>query len=157
MANELTLQRKETSLLEMRHDSQKYPRLYTLPEDEAKRQMVEIVTMAFLYKGISIDMVQVQFIASNLIDELLDDTTAGTKYLTMAEIKYVIKRAVLGGEEMFGVSVASLYKVLMTYVKGEGHRIQEESDKLSKAQMVTDTARLDAMIQNYSEKLLLKK
>jgi hypothetical protein len=45
----------------------------------------------------------------------------------MAEIQVIVKKAVLSGE-MYGVSVATIYKAVTDYAKGEGHLHQVEAD-----------------------------
>ena len=116
----------EASLLEMRADSARFPRLKSVTKDQAVFEMTKIVTQAFLYRGQSADVTTIQFISSSLVDELLDDKKYGAPFISFAEIQVVVKRAVLGESEMFGISVASLFKVIMEYVKGEGHLNQKK-------------------------------
>lgn len=123
----------KASLLEMRADSARFPRLKSVPRDKAVFEMSKIVSQAFLYRGQAADPTNIQFISSTLVGELLDDDRFGAGNISFAEIQVVVKRAVLGGSEMFGISVASLYKVIMEYVKGEGHlnqqKIQEQRQR----------------------------
>lgn len=114
------------SLLEMRADPSRFPRLKSVPREQAVFEMTKIVNQAFLYRGQAADPTNIQFISSALVQELLDDDKYGAGYLSLAEIQVVVKRAVLGGSEMFGISVASLYKVIMEFVKGEGHLNQQK-------------------------------
>ena len=114
------------SLLEMRADATRFPRIKTMPREQAVFEMSKIVSQAFLYRGQAADLTNIQFISSALVDELLEDDKYGAGYLSLAEIQVVVKRAVLGGSEMFGISVASLYKVIMEFVKGEGHLNQKK-------------------------------
>lgn len=114
------------SLLEMRADPSRFPRLKSVPREQAVFEMTKIVNQAFLYRGQAADPTNIQFISSALVQELLDDDKYGAGYLSLAEIQLVVKRAVLGGSEMFGISVASLYKVIMEFVKGEGHLNQQK-------------------------------
>ena len=111
----------QASLLEMRADATRFPRLKTLPREQAVMGMAKIVSQAFLYRGQAADPTNIQFIASALVQELLEDDKFGSGNLSLAEIQLVVKRAVLGGSELFGISVASLYKVIIEFVKGEGH------------------------------------
>ena len=137
------------SLLEMRADSTKFPRIKSLPRDEAVFEMTKIVTQAFLYRGQAADVTTIQFISSSLVDELLADDKYGASSISFAEIQVVVKRAILGGSEMFGISVASLYKVIMEFVKGEGHLNQQkiwetrrkEEDKRLQASAITPMLR----------------
>ena len=134
MSNEMTTQSSalvnynpgKATLLEMRADSTRFPRIKTMPREQAVMGMAKIVSQAFLYRGQAADPTNIQFISSALVQELLDDDKNGAGYLSLAEIQVVVKRAVLGGSEMFGISVASLYKVIMEFVKGEGHLNQKQ-------------------------------
>ena len=121
---------RRSTLLEMRQHPELFPRIKTLPREQAVFEMSKIVSQAFLYRGQAADPTNIQFIASALVQELLDDDKFGASSLSLAEIQVVVKRAVLGGSEMFGISVASLYKVIMEFVKGEGHRNQKQVDQL---------------------------
>ena len=137
------------SLLEMRADPSRFPRLKSVPREQAVFEMTKIVNQAFLYRGQAADPTNIQFISSALVQELLDDDKYGAGYLSLAEIQLVVKRAVLGGSEMFGISVASLYKVIMEFVKGEGHLNQQkildarrkEEDKRLQASALTPMLR----------------
>lgn len=115
----------KATLLEMRADPERFPRLKAVTREQAVFEMSKIVTQAFLYRGQTADLTTIQFISSNLVDELLADGTCGASCISFAEIQVVVKRAVLGASEMFGISVASLYKVIIEYVKGEGHNNQK--------------------------------
>lgn len=119
----------QASLLEMRADATRFPRLKNIPRDQAVSGLTRIITQAFLYRGQAADPVNVQFISNALLNELLENEECGASYLSLAEIQVVVKRAVLGEAEMFGISVASLYKVIMAYVKGEGHLNQKQVEQ----------------------------
>lgn len=129
------------SLLEMRADSSRFPRVKSVPREQAVFEMTKIVTQAFLYRGQAADVTTIQFISSSLVDELLADDKYGASSISFAEIQVVVKRAVLGGSEMFGISVASLYKVIMEFVKGEGHINQT---KILEARRKEEDKRLQA-------------
>ena len=110
----------QASLLEMRADATRFPRLKTLPREQAVSGLTRIISQAFLYRGQTADPVNVQFIANALLDELLEDGKYGAGNISLAEIRVVVKRAVLESD-MFGISVASLYKVIIAFCKNEGH------------------------------------
>lgn len=123
MSNEVTNYNPgQATLLEMRADSTRFPRVKTMTDEEAVFQLSRIVTQAFLYRGQAADPTNIQFISSALIQEIRQDRTFGLSDLSLAEIQVVVKRAVLG-EDMF-ISVASLFRVIREYAKGEGHRNQ---------------------------------
>ena len=134
----------QASLLEMRADATRFPRLKTLPREQAVSGLTRIISQAFLYRGQTADPVNVQFIANTLLDELLEDGQYGAGNISLAEIRVVVKRAVLESD-MFGISVASLYKVIIEFVKGEGHlnqkmiqeRKQKEQEQAFKASPVS--------------------
>ena len=142
----------QASLMEMRQNPEMFPRLKSIPKDEAVFQMSKIVLQAFLYRGQAADPTNVQFIASALYTELMSDSKFGASCLSLAEIQEVVKRAVLGGSEMFGISVSSLYKVIMEFVKGEGSINQKKVDEMKRQEQ--DKRFLDspvsAMIQSYT-------
>ena len=129
MSNEITNYNPgQASLLEMRADATRFPRLKTLPREQAVSGLTRIVSQAFLYRGQAADPVNVQFISNALLNELLEDEKYGASCLSLAEIQVVVKRAVLESD-MFGISVASLYKVIMAFVKGEGHLNQKQVEQ----------------------------
>ena len=116
----------QASLLDMRADAKRFPRIGTFSREQAALEMSKIVSQAFLYKGQAADPTNIQFISCSLVDELQADLDKlGTRNISFAEISRIVKRAVLQ-DDMYGISVASLYKVIIEYVKGEGHRISQE-------------------------------
>ena len=140
------------SLLEMRADATRFPRIKTMSREQAVSGLIRIVSQAFLYRGQAADLTNIQFISSALVDELLEDDKYGAGYLSLAEIQVVVKRAVLGGSEMFGISVASLYKVIMEFVKGEGHRNQQQvlEQRQKETERILKESALAPMLQAYT-------
>ena len=116
------------SLLEMRADSDRFPRIKTMPREQAVLGMSKIVTQAFLYRGQAADPTNIQFISSALVQEILEDSN-GAYNLSLAEIQVIVKRAVLN-TDMMGINVSSLYKVIIAFVKGEGRENQSRVDAL---------------------------
>lgn len=120
---------RSASLLEVRSDAEKYPRLNRYTRDEAVALMSRIVAQAYLYRGQEAEANNIRFIAGALVDELLaDQDNVGTKFITFTEIQHVVKQAVLKGE-LYGISVASLYKAVYDYAKGEGHLLSKEAER----------------------------
>lgn len=144
------------SLLEMRADATRFPRIKTMPREQAIFEMSKIVSQAFLYRGQAADLTNIQFISSALVDELLEDDKYGAGFLSLAEIQVVVKRAVLGGSEMFGISVASLYKVIMEFVKGEGHRNQQQvlEQRQKEIERILKEPALAPMLKSYTEEFI---
>lgn len=112
----------QATLLEMRADSQRFPRIKTMTDEEAVSRLSRIVTQAFLYRGQAADPNNIQFISSALLGEIRQDRELGLSDLSMAEIQVLVKREILK-DDMF-ISVASLYRIIREYAKGEGHRNQ---------------------------------
>lgn len=142
----------QASLLEMRADATRFPRINTMSREQAVSGLIRIVSQAFLYRGQAADPVNVQFISNALLNELLDDDKYGAGYLSLAEIQVIVKRAVLGGSEMFGISVASLYKIIMEFVKGEGHRNQQQvlEQRKKETERILKESALAPMLKAYT-------
>ena len=146
----------QVSLLEMRMDEKRFPRIGAFPREQAVFEMSKIVSQAFLYRGQAADPKNIQFISCALVDELQSDLDKlGTRHISFAEISRVVKRAVLQ-EDMYGISVASLYKVIIEYIKGEGHRLQQEvSERKRKSeQEQIKNSVIAPMLQAYAGQLL---
>ena len=146
----------QVSLLEMRMDEKRFPRIGAFPREQAVFEMSKIVSQAFLYRGQAADPKNIQFISCALVDELQSDLDRlGTKHISFGEISRVVKRAVLQ-DDMYGISVASLYKVIIEYIKGEGHRLQQEvSERKRKSeQEQIKNSVIAPMLQAYAGELL---
>ena len=146
----------QVSLLDIRKDAKRFPRLHSYSREQAVTEMSKIVSQAFLYKGQAADPNNIQFISCSLVDELQADLDRlGTRFLSFAEISRIVKRAVLQ-DEMYGISVASLYKVIVEYVKGEGLKLQqqvkEEQNKVQHEYIKNSV--VAPMLQAYAGQLL---
>ena len=146
----------QASLLDMRADAKRFPRIGTFSREQAVLEMSKIVSQAFLYKGQAADPTNIQFISCSLVDELLADLDKlGTRNISFAEISRIVKRAVLQ-DDMYGISVASLYKVIIEYVKGEGRKLQQEvlERKRKSEQEQIKNSVIAPMLQAYAGQLL---
>ena len=146
----------QVSLLEMRMDEKSFPRIGTFSREQAVLEMSKIVSQAFLYKGQAADPTNIQFISCSLVDELQADLDKlGTRNISFAEISRIVKRAVLQ-DDMYGISVASLYKVIIEYVKGEGNKLQREvlERKRKTDQEQIKNSVIAPMLQAYAGQLL---
>lgn len=115
----------QVSLLEMRMDENRFPRIGKYTREQAVFEMSKIVSQAFLYRGQAADPKNIQFISCALVDELQSDLDGlGTKNISFEEISRIVKRAILT-DDIF-LSVSSFYKVIMNYIKGEGHQLQKQ-------------------------------
>lgn len=154
MNNELTTIDNKVSLVDVRLHPETYPRICNLPLEQVVMQMTVLVTKAFMYRGQQADEENIKFISASLVDELLMDDIYGAKFLTMHEISFIIKRAVLESE-MFGVTVASLYKVISQYCKGEGRNNDLKAKMIVQAKRRSDLMEspISTMIQSYAGQL----
>ena len=146
----------QVSLLEMRMDEKRFPRIGAFPREQAVFEMSKIVSQAFLYKGQAADPKNIQFISCSLVDELQADLDKlGTRNISFAEISRVVKRAVLQ-DDMYGISVASLYKVIIEYIKGEGHRIHQQVAEMRREREEREIKNsvIAPMLQAYAGELL---
>ena len=146
----------QASLLDMRADAKRFPRIGTFSREQAVLEMSKIVSQAFLYKGQAADPTNIQFISCSLVDELQADLDKlGTRNISFAEISRIVKRSVLQ-DEMYGISVASLYKVIIEYVKGEGHRISQEARQKKEEQERESLKQsvIAPMLQAYAGRLI---
>ena len=158
MNNLTTQQPAKATLVEIRTDNVKYPRLHTYRREDAISQMNMIIMMAFQYRGQQADVQTIMQMSASLIDILLEDEYGiGTKYLSFEEIKRVIRKAALGqGKEMYGISVSSLFQALADYCKGEGRMANTQAREIAAKQRETKDAIMASMIQGYSEQMLKK-
>ena len=132
MSNDLIVPGKQPTLLEIRMDSKKYPRLCRYTKEEADLAMVKIVSQAILYRGQNMEASTISFTASSLVDELMREDKYGAKYLSIEEIAIIVKKAVL--ETDIYISVSTLYRAILDFCKGEGSRINQEAATLKRKQ-----------------------
>lgn len=153
VTNQVAVSKQDAAFIEMRMDSQKYRRLCKYERAEAVFQMSKIVTKAFLYRGMTADANNIQFVSSALVEELLAEEKWGAKYLSFEEIEMVVKQAILGNAEMYGISVASLFKVIIDWIKTDGTRLQNKAAEIKRkrdADALRDSV-VAPMLQAYSE------
>lgn len=141
----------ETSLVEIRSNNVKYPRLKSYSQDDAVKGLTAIVLKAMMYKGQDAEQNYVLFIARTLYDELMCDHTFGVKYITLEEIDLAVRKAILTSD-VYGISVASLYKIIVDYAKTEGHNAQKKV--LMPKVDSESTKRLDELHNRYIKELV---
>lgn len=124
-SNIVPFQPSAVSLVDIRLDAQKFPRIKNLPQTTAIHNLGAVVAMAFNYTGREYTSESVGMVASALYAELMaDDFGVGTANITIEEVGRAVRRAVLGETEMYGINVSSLYKVICDYATGDGHSAQ---------------------------------
>ena len=141
----VTVNPQNASLLDMRADPQRFPRLNTYNKVEAYKAMFPIITQAFLYKGHTADPEAIRFIATNLVDELLADTKYGAGNISLGEIQKVIKRAILE-TDIPAISVSTLYRIIIDYAKGEGNDLERQI----RLRRPTPSAPVNAMMDSFA-------
>ena len=148
-------QASQATLVEIRSDSKRFPRIYTYKHEEAVAQMNMIIMMAYQYRGQQADAQTIVTMSSSLIEILMaDEYNIGTQYLSFEEIKRVIRKAALGqSKEMFGISVYSLFQALADYCKGEGRQADKQArEQIHKQRQLTE-AMIAPMLQGYVDEL----
>ena len=153
-----TIPAEKATLVDIRTDNKRFPRLHTYKREDAIGQMNMIVMMAFQFRGQQADAQSIFQMSASLIDILNEDEYGiGTKYLSFEEIKRVVRKAALGqGKEMYGISVSSLFQALADYCKGEGKMADKQAKEIAHRMAETKDAIMASMIQGYSEKMLKK-
>ena len=92
-----TIPAEKATLVDIRTDNKRFPRLHTYRREDAIAQMNMIIMMAFQFRGQQADTLTIVQMSSSLIDILNDDEFGiGTKFLSFEEIKRVVRRAALG-------------------------------------------------------------
>ena len=146
------------TLVDIRTDNKKFPRLHTYRKEDAVTHMNVIILMAFQLRGQNADVQTIMQMSSSLIDILNDDDYGiGTKYLSFEEIKRVVKKAVLGqAREMYGLSVSSLFQVLADYCRGEGRMADKEAKEIASKRKEIRESIIAPLLQGYSGEMLQK-
>lgn len=155
--NALTTQ-TQSSLVEIRTDDKRFPRLYKYSREEAVNQMNMIIMMAFQFRGQQADAKTIFQMSSSLIDILNEDEYGiGTRFLSFEEIKRVIKKAALGqSREMYGISVSSLFQALADYCKGEGRSADIEAKEIASKRKSLRDSIIAPMVDSMAE-LMIKR
>jgi hypothetical protein len=156
--NEIATTGQRATLVDIRTDNKRFPRLHTYRREEAVGQMNMIIMMAFQLRGQQADVQTIMQMSSSLIEILMDDEYGiGTRFLSFEEIKRVVKKAALGqSREMYGLSVSSLFQVLADYCKGEGRMADKEAKEIASRQREMKQAIIAPMLQGYVESMIKK-
>lgn len=127
MNNELVT--RPATLVEIRENPQRFPRIGAYPEAQALRELQGCILKACALRGQAPTSETIAFMANALREELLrDEEGLGLRNLSMEELRREIRAAALGNRgELYGVNVASLFQVLCTYAKEEGARAAREA------------------------------
>ena len=154
MSNKALTTKTTYSLVDIRLDPVSFPRLINIPAAKARAALSKIIADAFLYRGQTADRENVRFIASALLEELLADDKYGLPFLTLEEIRRAVKTAVLTDENLFGVNVSSLYRVLLAYARGEGRQADATAAERLRATRSQDAPEMAALFNKYANQLI---
>lgn len=151
-----TIPAEKATLVDIRTDNKRFPRLHTYRREDAIAQMNMIIMMAFQYRGQQADTQTIILMSSSLIDILNEDEYGiGTKFLSFEEIKRVVRKAALGqSKEMYGISVSSLFQALADYCKGEGRMANQQAREIAANQREMRISIIAPMIQGRIEEML---
>lgn len=151
-----TIPDNKATLVEIRTDNKRFPRLHSYRREDAIAQMNMIIIMAFQFRGQQADTQTIILMSSSLIDILNEDEYGiGTKFLSFEEIKRVVRKAALGqSKEMYGISVSSLFQALADYCKGEGRMANQQAREIAANQREMRNSIIAPMIQGRIEEML---
>ena len=158
MANEITPYQAPVALdlVEIRSNSDYYPRLRNFSPESARGTLAQIVAMAYTYTGRRFDDNELRFVAASLYSELMADTDrCGCANITPQEIAHAIKQAIIA-DTMYGLNVASLYKAVRNYCLGEGQDAQRAANarKTEERRKALGSTPAGALLATYAGKLL---
>lgn len=147
---------ERATLIDIRSDNKRFPRLHTYRREDAINHMNLIILMAFQYRGQQADTQTIQLMSASLIEILNEDEyKIGTKYLSFEEIKRVVRKAVLGqSKEMYGISVSSIFQALADYCKNEGKAADKEAKLIAAKGKELRNSIIAPMIQGYADSLV---
>lgn len=113
---------QNTTPLEIRRDSARFPRIKQYHPDALLSEMKKNILMVYQYRGQKPSNAQeVEMMARSLTAELTaDELGYDTRELAMEDIRRALRRAGLRqGADMYGINVGSLYNAILDYRKSE--------------------------------------
>ena len=128
-------------------------RLCQMEPKDAIEAIRELLYKMTLYRGQAPDQQYLIFTAKTLYEEILADKSCGLAYITMPEMEYAVKQAVLHND-LF-IAVASVFAVLEEYARGEGHEIERQiaDERKQAARALPADPRYAALLENYTNKM----
>lgn len=145
------------SLVDIRMDAQRFPRLKNLSAQSATARLQQVVAMAYTYTGRPAEGGRIEVVASALYNELLEDKRRlGTANITIEEVGHAVKSAILEGDGEMYISVATLYKAVCNYAAGEGNDAQQAAYKrtIDERRKALEASAAGAMLDSYAGNLL---
>ena len=145
------------TLVDIRMDAERYPRMKALPAQLATTRIQQVVAMAYAYTGRPAEEARIQMVAAAFYGEIIEDKKGlGLANITIEEIAHAVKTAILDAEEDVYINIAFLYRAVCTYALGEGHDAQETAykRKVAERQKALDASAAGAMLTTYAGKML---
>lgn len=146
------------TLVDIRMDADRFPRIKSLPVQQAVARLQQIVAMAYVYTGRSAEEAKLQMVASALYNELLADKKGlGTANITIEEVGHAVKDSILQADrEDVYINIAFLYKSVCAYCLGEGHDAQQAAyrRKVAERQKALAASSAGAMLTTYAGRMI---
>ena len=145
------------SLVDIRMDSNRFPRVKNLPPQVAQARLQQVVALAYTYTGRPFDEARIRMVAAALYSELMEDKKGlGTGNITIEEVAHAVKDAILQSDGDSYINIAFLYKAVCTYALGEGHDAQETANSRHRAirEARLKASAAGAMLDSYSGALI---
>lgn len=145
------------SLVDIRMDAARFPRLKNLPGQTATARLQQVVAMAYVYTGRPADEGKIQMVATALYSELLEDKKhLGLPNITIEEVAHAVKDAILQATEDVYINIAFLYKAVCAYALGEGTDAQQTAyrRRVAERQRRLDATPAGVMLNAYAGAML---
>ena len=118
------------TLVEIRMDSNRFPRVKALQATAAVARLEQVVLMAYTYTGRPAPADRCRMVAAALYTELMEDKKQiGTANITIEEVAHAVKSAILEADGDIYINIAFLYKAVCAYALGEGHDAQQHAEE----------------------------
>lgn len=145
------------TLVDIRMDSNRFPRVKNLTGQSALVRLEQVVLMAYTYTGRPAPEDRCRMVAAALYSELMEDKKGiGTANITIEEVAHAVKTAILESDGDIYINIAFLYKAVCNYALGEGHEAQESANNRRRAERekALKATAAGAMLESYAGQLL---
>lgn len=146
------------TLVDIRMDSNRFPRVKNLTGQSALVRLEQVVLMAYTYTGRPAPEDRCRMVAAALYSELMEDKKGiGTANITIEEVAHAVKTAILESDGDIYINIAFLYKAVCNYALGEGHEAQESANNRRRAERekALKASSAGAMLESYTGQILL--
>ena len=145
------------SLVDIRMDADRFPRLKNISAPSAKARIQQVVAMAYAYTGRPAEETRIQMVSAALYSELMEDKKhLGTDNITVEEVGHAVKSAILEADGDVYINIAFLYKAVCAYALGEGHEAQQTAykRKVAARQKQLEASAAGAMLTTYAGRMI---